>query len=113
MVDTGPFTQHRRYTDANPIMGTDATGENTMVGTGLGFAVAGPPGCLVGGIIGIGIVVGAYLTCISVDELEHEKKRCGALRQSILNTCYGLKGRKRMACFEAENTSYTQCMGYE
>jgi hypothetical protein len=42
-----------------------------------------------------------------------DKKHCEALRQSILNTCYGLAGRKRMACFEAANTSYRQCMGYE
>lgn len=42
-----------------------------------------------------------------------EKKNCEALRQSILKTCFGLTGRKRMACFEAANTAYRQCMGYE
>jgi uncharacterized protein RhaS with RHS repeats len=50
-----------------------------------------------------------------VGETEEEKlqKRCQALKDSILNTCYGLKGRKRMACFEAANTSFRQCMGGE
>lgn len=50
-----------------------------------------------------------------VGETEEEKlqKRCQALKDSILNTCYGLKGRKRMACFEAANTSFRQCMGWE
>lgn len=42
-----------------------------------------------------------------------DKKNCDALKQSILNTCYGLTGRKRMACFEAANTAWRQCMGYE
>jgi len=47
------------------------------------------------------------------EECEVDEKNCMALKQSILNTCYGLKGRKRMACFEAANTAYRQCMGYE
>lgn len=42
-----------------------------------------------------------------------DRKNCEALKQSILNTCYGLVGRKRMACFEAANTAYRQCMGFE
>ncbi|WP_369977410.1 DUF6531 domain-containing protein [Xanthomonas bundabergensis] len=48
--------------------------------------------------------------CSEDDEL---RKNCQALKDSILNTCYGLSPRKRMACYEAANTSYRQCMGYE
>ncbi|WP_249255885.1 RHS repeat-associated core domain-containing protein, partial [Xanthomonas graminis] len=48
--------------------------------------------------------------CAEDDEL---RKNCQALKDSILNTCYGLSPRKRMACYEAANTSYRQCMGYE
>lgn len=42
-----------------------------------------------------------------------DKKHCEALRQSILNTCYGLTGNKRKRCFIAADISYNQCMGYE
>lgn len=47
----------------------------------------------------------------SVPSAQHE--HCDALRKSILATCSSLKGRKRFRCFEAANTAYRQCMGYE
>jgi len=49
------------------------------------------------------------------DDADEAKRRknCEVLKQSILNTCYGLTGRKRMACFEAANTSFRQCIGWE
>ncbi|MCQ4166663.1 RHS repeat-associated core domain-containing protein [Tahibacter harae] len=47
------------------------------------------------------------------EEEEAKERSCRALKNSILNTCASLKGRKKFACFEAANTSYRQCMGYE
>jgi len=44
---------------------------------------------------------------------EPKEEHCQALKDQILNTCAGLTGRKKFACFEAANTSYRQCMGYE
>lgn len=109
----GYLNHNYNYSDSNPITGFDPTGENTLVGMGWGFSVGGPPGAVVGGFIGTGIVVGTYLMCASEDGPEPSKKNCEALKQSILNTCYGLTGRKRIRCFEAANTAFRQCMGYE
>ena len=49
------------------------------------------------------------------EETEEEKlrRRCQALKDSILNTCAGLTGRAKFRCFEAANTAFRQCMGYE
>ena len=44
---------------------------------------------------------------------DRRKKDCQALKDSILNTCAGLTGRAKFRCFEAANTAYRQCMGYE
>ena len=38
------------------------------------------------------------------------EKGCEALRDSILETCSSLTGRKQMACFAAAETSYQQCL---
>jgi RHS repeat-associated protein len=38
------------------------------------------------------------------------EKNCEALRQSILNTCASLSGRKKSRCVAAANESYRQCM---
>ena len=51
--------------------------------------------------------------CMSESEEEKKRKNCQALKDSILKTCYGLSPRKRMKCYEAANTSYRQCMGWE
>ena len=120
------------YVNGNPVMYTDPTGENPVAGCAVG-SFAGPPGCAAGATAGLGVM--ALMAILSMsgdtpdDEVEKEtqdlgqckmededakrKKNCEALRQSILNTCFGLTGRKRMACFEAANTSYRQCMGQE
>jgi len=50
-------------------------------------------------------------TCPS--EGSPEEDHCAALKQSILNTCAGLKGKAQMRCFAAANTAYRQCMGFE
>ena len=42
-----------------------------------------------------------------------KEKDCRALKDSILNTCARLTGRKKFKCFEAANKSYRQCMGYD
>lgn len=44
---------------------------------------------------------------------DDQEKNCQALKDSILSTCASLTGRKKFKCFEAANTSYRQCMGYE
>ena len=38
------------------------------------------------------------------------EKNCQALKDSILETCIGLTGRKKFACFAAAESSYQQCM---
>jgi RHS repeat-associated protein len=48
-----------------------------------------------------------------LNEEETRQKQCQDLKDSILKTCAGLSGRKKFRCFEAANTSYRQCMGYE
>jgi len=86
--------------------------------TGLGADLATPeltdaawPKWVGWGVAAAGAAI--YDMCSDDYEEEKRKKNCQALKDSILNTCYGLTGRKRMACFEAANTSYRQCMGYE
>jgi len=44
---------------------------------------------------------------------DNQRKRCQALKDSILNTCRGLKGAKMFRCFKAADTAYRQCMGFE
>ena len=63
-----------------------------------------------GGAMAFGTVIWDMCTD---DPEEAKEKRCRALKESILNTCAGLSGRKKFRCFEAANTSYRQCMGYE
>ena len=108
------------YANANPIRYVDPTGESALGGvlTGLGadLVTLEPtdvawPKWVGWGVVAAGAVI--YDMCSNDDEEEKRKKNCQALKDSILNTCYGLTGRKRMACFEAANTSYRQCMGYE
>ncbi|GAA6154139.1 hypothetical protein NBRC116587_35610 [Pseudoteredinibacter isoporae] len=41
------------------------------------------------------------------------KKDCQALKNSILKTCSGLKGRKKFSCWAAASKAYRQCMGLE
>lgn len=79
-----------------------------------GFAAADGPlpfGDVVAGLIVTGAVI--YDMCSDDEEEDKRKKNCQALKDSILNTCFGLTDTKRMACFEAANTAYRQCMGYE
>jgi RHS repeat-associated protein len=53
------------------------------------------------------------IDCEDCSSDEDKEKGCRSLKDSIMNTCYGLTGRKRIACFEAANIAYRQCMGYE
>ena len=104
------------YADADPISKMDPTGENpaaavrgawwvgTRIGGGINYGIQAATGASLGSLI--------YDMCNESEE-EKLRKRCQALKDSILNTCYGRKGRKRMACFEAANTSFRQCMGWE
>ena len=112
------------YAVNNPSFYTDPLGLDAEATIATGLAVWGgtslsdgplPIGEVVGGIAFVGFAAYAgYQYCTSDDnEEEKRKKNCQALKDSILNTCYGLTGRKRMACFEAANTAYRQCMGYE
>lgn len=63
---------------------------------------------------------GRTLACVkyrmcNLNEAADEKKRknCQALKNSILNTCAGLCGKKKFKCFAAADKSFRQCMGYE
>jgi len=47
--------------------------------------------------------------CKNSDGGDGTDDNCEALYQSILETCYGLKGRKRFKCFEAARISRDQC----
>lgn len=48
------------YSEQDPINNVDRTGENTVaIGDGIGFSIGGPPGAVVGGLIGGGLAVGA------------------------------------------------------
>jgi hypothetical protein len=46
----------------------------------------------------------------AMSEQDKRKANCQALKQSILNTCAGLTGRKKFACFQAASDAYLQCM---
>jgi RHS repeat-associated protein len=49
------------YVGGNPINYVDPTGENSIAaGIGIGGAIAGPPGAVVGGVVGVGIAVAGY-----------------------------------------------------
>lgn len=69
-----------------------------------GFSLHPPPGFSFG--------LDVVKMCVD-DPDEKQKKNCQALKDSILNTCYGLGPRARMRCFEAANTAFQQCMGHE
>jgi hypothetical protein len=79
---------------------------------GAGGAVAGSEaggaaGAFLGGIVGH---FAGEAMCPNDDAEEKKRRGCEALRQSILNTCAGLTGRKQLACFAAAEESYRQCM---
>lgn len=104
------------YVDSNPLTYSDPEGltpahavrgawwVGTRIGGGINYGIQAATGASLGSLI--------YDMCNESEE-EKLRKRCQALKDSVLNTCYGLKGRKRMACFEAANTSFRQCMGWE
>lgn len=104
------------YAGANPVMLIDPEGTNPAAAARGGYAIGGianaglnawllrATGATLGGLI--------YEACHDSED-EKLRKRCQALKDSILNTCAGLQGRARMRCFEAANTSYRQCMGWE
>jgi hypothetical protein len=85
-----------------------------------------PEGCAVGAAGVGGYIVGSLIypyiesplaklidsVCMNNDT-DKLRKHCQALKDSILNTCYALPPRKRMKCFEAANTAFRQCMGWE
>jgi len=97
-----------------PLRFSDPTGESPYaaargawwVGTRIGAAINYGVNAAMGASIGTLI----YNMCNDEDKL---RKRCQDLKDSILNTCYGLTPRARMRCFEAAHTSYRQCMGWE
>jgi RHS repeat-associated protein len=97
----------------SPVRFTDPTGESVAhagrVGWALGSAAYGAIGAA------LGVPLGSWLYDVCKPESEEEKRRrhCQALKDSILETCYGLSPRNRMKCFEAANKSFRQCMGYE
>lgn len=105
------------YALGNPLSHSDPTGE--LVGT-----LANPVG--LGAAAGLGICIlipscrrgledaaDTIRQMCSENEQDQLRKRCQALKDSILKTCYGLPPRKRMKCYEAANTTYRQCMGWE
>jgi uncharacterized protein RhaS with RHS repeats len=105
------------YGDASPLQEVDPTGENpyaaaraawwggTRVGGAINYGIQAVTGASIGGLI--------YEMCQALSEEEKLRKTCQALKDSILKTCYGLPPRKRMKCFEAANTSFRHCMGWE
>ncbi|WP_277344961.1 RHS repeat-associated core domain-containing protein, partial [Metapseudomonas otitidis] len=68
-------------------------------------------GCAAGGAVGnvLGGAVETVIEWCTADDEDDTDKNCEALYQSILQTCSGLSGRKRMACFEAARESRDQC----
>jgi RHS repeat-associated protein len=80
-------------------------------GGAIGYAAGGAAGCAGGGMLGGAI--GSFIDMCTESAEEKKQRHCQALKDSILNTCAGLTGRQKFRCFEAANTSYRQCMGYE
>lgn len=72
-----------------------------------GSEAGGAAGAFVGGILGH---FAGEAMCPDEDAEEKKRRGCEALRDSILNTCAGLTGRKQLACFAAAEESYRQCM---
>jgi uncharacterized protein RhaS with RHS repeats len=105
------------YAYASPLRFSDPTGENSYtagraawsVGTSIGGAINSGIAAATG--LSLGVIM--YNACHSESPEEQKRKNCQALKDSILKTCYGLSPRKRMKCFEAANTSFRQCMGWE
>jgi hypothetical protein len=83
----------------------------TVIGSFFGPAGAAA-GRVIGAGVGAGIGFGIGKFC-SLSEEEKKRKNCQALKDSILNTCAGLTGRAQFKCFEAANTAFRQCMGFE
>jgi len=58
--------------------------------------------------------IDAVVQACTTDEAEAKKKKgCEALRQSVLKTCAGLKGRKMFDCFQAAQDTYDACMSQD
>lgn len=82
------------------------------VGGGTGGAVVGSQVGGAGGVL-LGAVLGNSIgEEVCPDEEDEKQKNCQALKDSILNICAGLTGRKKFACFAAANETYRQCMGW-
>lgn len=125
------------YVSGNPVGLVDPSGENP-IGIPLNSVPIPLPGWIlpaaraagvVGAVAGAGKAgwdIGSYIyphiatplgdivdRVCSDNAQEKLRKHCQALKDSILNTCYRLPPRKRMACYEAANTAFRQCMGFE
>ena len=125
------------YVNGNPVIYFDSKGLATETLMGV-CAFGGPlnPACDAAVAInavkwaGIGLAAAGtaiYLWCSDDDDVDDDtdkddepvedekekEKNCQALKDSILETCYGLSPRKRMSCYEAANTTFRQCMGWE
>src|SRR6187401_1386247 len=104
------------YVGANPLIREDPSGENWVAVRGawwVGTRIGGAVNFGVSAATGLSIGVILYNVCHSESAEEKQRRHCQDLKDSILKTCYGLSPRKRMKCYEAANTSFRQCMGWE
>jgi RHS repeat-associated protein len=104
------------YASANPVGLIDVDGTNPATAARVGYAIGGATNAVLDAwlirITGTSLGGLIYNACHD-SERDKRRKNCQALKDSILNTCYGLTGRKRFACFQAAEDSFQQCMGNE
>jgi len=101
------------YAYNSPLRFTDPTGEAAGSVGRAGWALGSAAYRGIGAALGVPLGTWLYDVCKPESDEEKRRRHCQALKDSVLNTCYGLPPRKRMKCFEAANKSFRQCMGYE
>lgn len=102
------------YTVNNPLRWQDPDGQNTVaVGGGIGFLVGGPPGAVVGALIGGAAGVGIYYLCKNAVD-DPKEKRCQDLLDTDTSTCNGITRTRGAAagakCHASASQRYAACL---
>ena len=116
------------YTGSNPLSFTDSKGLSAAIAlpalpalpslapavdAAVALCMANPLTCAAGVGVGIGTLINPIVqpAIANVVDACTKDKNCEALRDSILDTCASLRGKKQRACFAAAESAYRQCLG--
>jgi hypothetical protein len=93
-----------------PSVGIGAIGLCARFPRACGIAI-GTIGCVITGMCNENADDNSQQQCPG--DAEKKRKGCQAVKDSILETCASLTGRKKFDCFQAAHDTYEQCMGQD